>query len=235
MTIRVETSKITRPIKRENAKTCRTGEKKTSEYAKTCKIKLPIFNRGTLKRISVSSSVKHNSARTICKRTNSRAPTIKIRIPRRTGDNGNSDLGSGRVIARNRGYRRFTRDVMMTTTDFPSVRLVTRRLRASSCTRVRRHSIGNVLGRRVRRLNKHDEKKKYKQNPVGFDWHKIRDDYCGRTAVPCQRLSPTVSRGIGGAHCATCQNRSGTDVIVGDVTYSCVPRVRNARRIRPEK
>jgi hypothetical protein len=51
---------------------------KHAKYAKTCKIKFHIFNRGTLKWISVSFSIKYNFARLICKSMNLRALLIIV-------------------------------------------------------------------------------------------------------------------------------------------------------------
>lgn len=57
------------PDKIEKCKTCQIGNKKKkkplSEYAKPRKIRLYVFNRDTLKWISMSSSIKHNLARLI--------------------------------------------------------------------------------------------------------------------------------------------------------------------------
>jgi len=49
------------------------NRQKTSKYGKTCKIRLFIFNRGTLKWISISSSIKYNLGRFIRKCMNLRA------------------------------------------------------------------------------------------------------------------------------------------------------------------
>jgi len=54
------------------------NKQKTSKYAKTSKIRLHIFNRGTLKWISMSSIIKYNLSRFICKCMNSRALIINI-------------------------------------------------------------------------------------------------------------------------------------------------------------
>jgi len=50
-----------------------SNRKKTSKYAKICKIKLNILNHGTSKWISMSSSIKYDLARLICKCMKSRA------------------------------------------------------------------------------------------------------------------------------------------------------------------
>jgi hypothetical protein len=51
---------------------------KHAKYAKPCKIIFHIFNRGTVKWISISSSIKYNFARLICKCMNLRALIIII-------------------------------------------------------------------------------------------------------------------------------------------------------------
>jgi len=50
-----------------------SNRKKTSKYAKICKIKLNILNHGTLKWISMSSSIKYDLVRLICNCTKSLA------------------------------------------------------------------------------------------------------------------------------------------------------------------
>jgi hypothetical protein len=51
---------------------------KHTKYAKTCKIRFHIFNCGILKWISMSSSIKYNFARLICKCMNLRAMMITV-------------------------------------------------------------------------------------------------------------------------------------------------------------
>jgi len=69
------------------------NRKITSKYAKTCKIRLHIlFNRGTLKWISMSSGIKYNLPRFICKFMNLRALLIS------TNDTEYSILDSDRLF-----------------------------------------------------------------------------------------------------------------------------------------
>jgi len=51
------------PDKNRNMLKYSNNRQKTSKYTKTCKIRLHIFNHGTLKWISMSSSIKYNIAR----------------------------------------------------------------------------------------------------------------------------------------------------------------------------
>lgn len=49
---------------------------KTSKFAKTCKMKLHIFDRGTLKYSSMTTNIKYNLVRLICKCMNLRGLII---------------------------------------------------------------------------------------------------------------------------------------------------------------